>query len=74
MRKNIPTAKEFNRKMHECIEYKKLIKLRKDLKWFKEEFYGMNKEELLRVINKRINEIPKESLNFDTEVHGQTTN
>ena len=57
MRKNIPTAEEFNRKMHECIEYKKLIKLRKDLKWFKEEFYGMNREELLRVINKRINEI-----------------
>ena len=23
--KNVPTAEEFNRKMHECVKYKKLI-------------------------------------------------
>ena len=32
--KNVPTADEFNRKMSECVEYKKLIKLKEDIKFF----------------------------------------
>ena len=70
----IPSADEFNKKMHECIEYKKLVKLKDDLKWFNGKVAGMNVTELINVIDKRIGEIPKESRNFDTEVHGQTTN
>ena len=27
MKTNIPTAEEFNRKMHECVECQKLVKL-----------------------------------------------
>ena len=69
----IPTADEFNKKMHECIEYKKLVKLKDDLKWFKGKVAGKDVTQLLDSINKRIGEIPKESRNFDTEVHGQTT-
>ena len=69
----VPTAKEFNRKMHECVEYKKLIKLKDDLKWFKGKVAGKDVTELINVIDKRIGEIPIESRSFDTEVHGQTS-
>ena len=69
----IPTADEFNKKMHECIEYKKLIKLKDDLEWFKGKVAGQDVTELINVINKRIGEIPIESRSFDTEVHGQTS-
>ena len=48
--------------------------LKDDLKWFKGKVAGKDITELLDNINKRIGEIPKESRNFDTEVHGQTTN
>tara|TARA_R100001443_G_C3342032_1_gene174718 strand:+ start:1124 stop:1354 length:231 start_codon:yes stop_codon:yes gene_type:complete len=70
----VPSAEEFNRKMHECVEYQKLKKLKEHLKWFKGKVAGMNIDKLNKVIDKRINDIPKESIGFDTEVHGQTTN
>ena len=52
---------------------KKLIKLKEDLKWFKNKIGNMNIKKLLKVIDKRIKEIPKESKNFNTQVHGQTS-
>ena len=70
----IPTAEEFNRKMHECVEYKKLIKLQEHLEWFKDDIDGLSIIPLKHKIKQRINEIPKESIGFDREVHGQTTN
>ena len=69
----IPSADEFNKKMHECIEYKKLVKLKDDLKWFNGKVAGMNVTELINVIDKRIGEIPNESRSFDSVVHGQTS-
>ena len=69
---NIPTAEEFNQMMSECVEYKKLIKLKEDLKWFKNKIGNMNIKKLLKVIDKRIDEIPNESKSFNTQVHGQT--
>ena len=77
MKKNksyIPTAEEFNRKMSECIEYKKLHKLQEHLKWFNGEIDGMSITRLQNKIKSRMEEIPEESIGFDTEVHGQTTN
>ena len=70
----VPSADEFNKKMHDCIEYKKLIKLKDDLKWFRGKVAGMDVTELIYVIDKRIGEIPVESRSFDSEVHGQTSN
>ena len=69
----VPSADEFNRKMHECIEYKKLVKLKDDLKWFRGKVAGKDVTQLLDSINKLIGEIPKESRDFDSEVHGQTS-
>ena len=74
MNKSIPTPEEFNRKMHECVEYEKLNNLKQNLKWFNGKVGDMDITELINVINKRIEEIPEESINFDIEVHGQTTN
>lgn len=68
--KNIPTPEEFNRKMSECIEYKKLIKLKEDLKWFKDDIGGLSIIPLKHKIQQKINEISEESINFDREVHG----
>jgi len=70
----IPTAEEFNRKMSECIEYKKLIKLQDQLKWFGDDIDGLSIISLKHKIQQRIKDIPEESKNFDTQVHGQTTN
>ena len=70
----VPTAEEFNRKMHECVEYQKLKKLKEHLKWFKGKVASFNVDKLNDVIDKRINDIPTESINFHTEVHGKTTN
>ena len=72
--KNVPTAEEFNRKMSECVEYQKLIKLQEHLKWFKDDIDGLSIIPLKHKIKQRINEIPEESINFDGEVYGQTTN
>ena len=72
--KNIPTSEEFNRKVHECVEYKKLLKLKEELKWFKGKVGNMDITKLNKVIDKRIDEIPEESINFDEEVHGERTN
>ena len=72
MDNKIRTADEFNRMMNECVEYKKLIKLKEDLKWFKNKIGNMNIKKLLKVIDKRIDEIPNESKSFNTQVHGQT--
>ena len=74
MNKSIPKPEEFNRKMHECVEYEKLNNLKQNLKWFNGKVGDMDITELINVINKRIEEIPEESINFDIEVHGQTTN
>tara|TARA_R100000008_G_scaffold6582_1_gene3684 strand:- start:13 stop:252 length:240 start_codon:yes stop_codon:yes gene_type:complete len=71
---NIPTAEEFNRKMNECVEYKKLIKLQEHLKWFGDEIDGLSIITLKHKIKQRINEIPEESIEFHREVHGSTTN
>ena len=70
----IPSADEFNKKMSECVEYKKLIKLQEDLKWFGDDIDGLSIISLKHKIQQRIKDIPKESRSFDTVVHGQTTN
>ena len=72
-REYTPTAEEFNQKMHECIEYQKLDKLQKHLKWFKGEVAGVNINKLNNAIEKRIDEIPEVSRIFDSLTHGQTT-
>ena len=68
--KNIPTAEEFNRKMYECVEYRKLIDLQEHLKWLKDDIDGLSIIPLKHKIKQRIKEIPEESINFDGEVHG----
>ena len=70
----IPTAEEFNKKMSECIEYKKLNQLQEHLKWFNGQVAGISITRLQNKIKSRMEEIPEESIGFDTEVHGQTTN
>ena len=72
-REYTPTSKEFNHLMHECIEYQKLDKLQKHLKWFKGEVAGVDINKLNNAIEKRINEIPEVSRIFDSLPHGQTT-
>ena len=74
MHKNIPTAEEFNRKMGECVEYEKLNKLKEHLKWFRGKVGAIDLTDLEKHIDKRIEEIPEESINFDGEVYGETTN
>tara|TARA_R100000008_G_C3439791_1_gene93799 strand:+ start:23 stop:274 length:252 start_codon:yes stop_codon:yes gene_type:complete len=78
MNNYIPTAKEFNRKMHECVKYQKLVKLEKHLSetidWFSHQELGKGMFELYDRVLLLIKEIPKESRNFDIEVHGQTLN
>jgi hypothetical protein len=70
----IPTAEEFNRKMSECVEYKKLIKLQDQLEWFGDDIGGLSIISLKHKIQQQIKDIPEESRIFDTQVHGQTTN
>ena len=70
-RKNIPTPEEFNKRMSECIEYKKLVKLKEHLKWFGNEVCSIDITKLNKMIDNRVKEIPKKSINFDTQVHGQ---
>ena len=72
--KNMPTVEEFNRKMHECIEFQKLNKLKEHLEWFRGEVAGIDINKLSNAIDKRIEEIPDESIGFDKEVHGDRTN
>ena len=71
------TAEEFNRKMHECVKYQKLDKLKEHLRetmsWFGVEL-GKEIKILYDRVCKRMEEIPEESINFHTEVHGETTN
>ena len=78
MNKSIPTPEEFNRKMHECIKYKKLVKLEKHLSetidWFPHYELGKGMFKLYDRVLLLMKEIPEESRNFDIEVHGQTTN
>ena len=75
---NIPTAEEFNRKMHECVEYQKLYKLKEHLKetinWFGNDMNGIDVGKLYEVVCNRIKEIPDESISFNKETHGETTN
>ena len=70
MVKTSPTTKEFNRKMHECVEYKKLNKLKEQLNWFNGKVGNIDITKLEKYIDDRIKEIPKESINFNREVHG----
>ena len=72
--KNIPTAEEFNRKMSECVEYQKLTKLKEHLQWFRGKVGNVDITDLEKQIDKRINDISEESIHFNREVHGQTTN
>ena len=71
---NIPTAEEFNRKIGESVEYKKLVDLKEYLKWFNGKIIEYDLTELEKVIDNRIKTIPKESINFINEVYGETTN
>ena len=75
--KNMPTPQEFNRKMHECVEHKKLTKLKEHINetinWFGNSLGNDVKRLYDRVCN-RMKEIPKESIDFDHEVHGDRTN
>jgi len=41
-REYIPTSEEFNHHMSECVEYQKLIKLQKQLKWFGDNIDGLS--------------------------------
>jgi len=70
--KNI-TAEEFNRRMHECIKYKKLIELQKQLEWFGDDIDGLSIISLQHKIKQLIKEIPEDSIGFATEVHGQSS-
>ena len=70
----IPTAEEFNKHMGECIEYKQLLKLQKDLEWFGDEIHGLSIIPLKNKIKHRINEIPEVSRVFDSLTHGQGAN
>ena len=71
---NIPTVEEFNRKMGESVEYEKLVKLKKYLNWFRGKIIDFDLTELETVIDNRIKDIPKTSINFIYEVHGERTN
>ena len=70
-------VEEFNRKMHECVEYQKLDKLKEHLRetmsWFGD---GLGRETkiLYDRVCQRMEEIPEESINFHYEIHGETTN
>ena len=72
------TVEEFNRKMHECVEYDKLNKLKEHLKetinWFGNDINGAEIGKLYGAVCARMKEIPEESINFHNEVHGETTN
>ena len=70
---NTPSAEEFNRKMGESVEYKKLVDLKEYLNWFRGKIIDFDLTELETVIDNRIKDIPKESINFTNEVHGSTT-
>ena len=72
--KNMPTAQEFNKKMGECVEYKKLNKLKEYLQWFRGKVGDMDITDLENHIDERIKEIPEESIHFNREVHGDFTN
>ena len=74
MKGNMPTVEEFNRKMSESVEYKKLVYLKEYLNWFRGKIIDYDLTELEKVIDKRIKDIPKESINFTNEVHGEVTN
>ena len=71
---DIPTVEEFNRKLGECVEYKKLLTLKENLNWFGDKIGDVDIIELCNVIDNRIKNIPVESINFDHEVHGEVTN
>ena len=71
---NMITAEEFNRKMSESVEYKKLVDLKEYLNRFGSKIVDYDLTELEKVIDNRIKAIPKESINFTNEVHGETTN
>ena len=71
---DIPTVEEFNRKLGECVEYKKLLILKENLNWFGDKIGDVDIIELCNVINNRIKNIPEKSINFDHEVHGEVTN
>ena len=71
---DIPTVEEFNRKLGECVEYKKLLILKENLSWFGDKIGDVDIIELCNVINNRIKNIPEKSINFDHEVHGEVTN
>jgi len=77
-RNDIPSVDEFNRKMHECIKYKKLIDLEKHLSetinWFPHHQLGDGIFELYDRVKLLMKDIPEESKTFDQESHGQTTN
>ena len=64
--KSYTTAEEFNQHMSECVEYKKLIELQKQLKWFGDEINGLCIIQLKNEIKHRLNEIPEVSKVFDT--------
>ena len=71
---NVPTAEEFNKKMSECVEYKKLLILKENLSWFGDKIGDVDIVKLYNVIDDRIKNMPKKSINFDHEVHGEVTN
>ena len=71
---NTPSAEEFNRKMGESVEYKKLVDLKEYLNWFRGKIIDFDLTELETVIDNRIKDIPKESINFTNEVHGERIN
>ena len=72
--KNMLTAEKFNRKIDECIEYQKLTILKDSLKWFNGRVGDMDVTILEKHVYDKLKEIPKESLDFDKEVHGDRTN
>ena len=66
-----PTAKEFNRLIDEHVEYKKLLELKKDLKWFGTSIGGIDITTLQAYIDSKLKDVPESVKIFNTLSHGQ---
>ena len=69
----IPTAEEFNKLMHEHVEYEKLLKLQKQLKWFNGKVGNIDITDLETYINNKLTDVPEAVKIFGSLPHGQTT-
>ena len=68
-----PTAEEFNKVMHEHVEYEKLLKLQKQLKWFRGKIGNIDITELETYIKDKLTNVPEAVKVFGSLPQGQTT-